>query len=52
MRAVGSLAPDVVLADAVLRRLVPDYEGEFYDETHFALSGHLMRYPTRAEALS
>ena len=52
VRAVGSLAPDVVLADAVLRRLVPDYEGEFYDETHFALSGHLMRYPTRAEALS
>ena len=42
-RAVSDLRPDVILADAVLRRLVPDYTGEFYDETHFALSGHLTR---------
>lgn len=40
-QAVADLAPDVVLADAALRQLVPGFAGAFYDETHFALSGHL-----------
>lgn len=44
VRVVDEVQPDVILADAVLRQLVPDYRGEFYEETHFALSGHLVRY--------
>ena len=32
---------DAVLADPVLARLVPDFDGDFHDLTHFALSGHL-----------
>ena len=44
VRAVSDVAPDVILADAVLRKLVPDFRGTWYDETHFALSGHLVRF--------
>lgn len=40
---VRATRPAVILADATLRRLVPDFEGDFYDETHYALSGHLVR---------
>ncbi len=43
-QAVGELAPDVILADAVLRPLVPGFSGAFFDETHFALSGHLASF--------
>ncbi|MDD6694407.1 MAG: nitrogenase component 1, partial [Olsenella sp.] len=43
-QAAGELAPDVILADAVLRPLVPGFSGAFFDETHFALSGHLASF--------
>ncbi|WP_070640199.1 nitrogenase component 1 [Olsenella sp. HMSC062G07] len=42
-RAVDDMGADVVLADAVLRPLLAGYDGDFFDETHFALSGHLTR---------
>ena len=40
---VRATRPDAILADASLRALVPDFAGDFYDETHYALSGHLVR---------
>lgn len=40
---VRTTRPTVILADAVLRTLVPDFTGDFYDEPHYALSGHLVR---------
>lgn len=41
--AVRTARPTTILADATLRALVPDFTGDFYDETHYALSGHLVR---------
>lgn len=40
-RAVASMGADVILADRVLRPLVPDFSGDFFDMPHFALSGSL-----------
>lgn len=41
--AVRAARPTAILADVTLRKLVGDFAGDFFDETHYALSGHLVR---------
>lgn len=33
---------DVVIADKALRRALPEFDGEFWDFPHFAVSGRLV----------